>query len=178
MMSEFEFFHGVVFARMLHATQQQLIIKPYSPVDNATYLVNGKGLYIKYSSKRLSPWRFSFQKRHQDRIVEMKKDLGQVFVLLVCNDDGIVVLGFDELKQILNENYDSVEWISAARNSRQMYTIKGSDGKLRFKVGRDEFLNKIFSTELKRTPLQPPNENDGDERLPAPHGSVGEPSPT
>jgi hypothetical protein len=145
MISEFEFFHGVVFARMLHATQRQLSIKPYSTSDNAAYVVDDtKGIYIKYSSKRLSPWRFSFQKRHQETILEMKKNIGAVFLLLVCNDDGVVVLTFDELKQILHEDHETVEWISATRNRRQMYSIKGSDGKLSFKVGRDEFLHKIF----------------------------------
>jgi len=145
MIGEFEFFHGVVFARMLHATQRQLSIRPYSASDNAAYLIDGTmGIYIKYSSKRLSPWRFSFHKRHQDKISEMKRDIGEVFLLLVCNDDGVVVLTFDELKQILNEDNDTVEWISAARNRRQMYSIKGSDGKLSFKVGRDEFLSKMF----------------------------------
>jgi hypothetical protein len=145
MISEFEFFHGVVFARMLHTTQRQLSIKPYSASDNATYLVDGRmGIYIKYSTKRLSPWRFSFQKRHQDKISEMKRDVGEVFVLLVCNDDGVVVLTFAELKQILNENHETVEWVSATRNRRQMYSIKGSDGNLSFKVGRDEFLTKMF----------------------------------
>jgi len=63
----------------------------------------------------------------------------------VCNDDGVVVLTFDELKQILNEDYEEVEWISASRNRRQMYSIKGSDGKLSFKVGKDEFLIKMFN---------------------------------
>lgn len=147
MISEFEFFHGVVFARILHATQRQLSIKPYSASDNAAYVVDdAKGIYIKYSSKRLSPWRFSFQKRHRETILEMRKNTGEVFVLLVCNDDGVVVLTFDELKQILGENHETVEWISATRNRRQMYSIKGSDGKLSFKVGRDEFLSKMFST--------------------------------
>jgi hypothetical protein len=145
MISEFEFFHGVVFARMLHATQRQLSIKPYSLSDNAAYVVDGdKGIYIKYSSKRLSPWRFSFQQRHQDKMLEMKKTIGAVFLILVCNDDGVVVLTFDELKQILDENHEAVEWISASRNRRQMYSIKGSDGKLSFKVGKDEFLGKLF----------------------------------
>jgi hypothetical protein len=148
MISEFEFFHGVVFARMLHATQRQLSIKPYSLSDNAAYVVDGdKGIYIKYSSKRLSPWRFSFQQRHQDKMLEMKKMIGAVFLILVCNDDGVVVLTFDELRQILDENHEAVEWISASRNRRQMYSIKGSDGKLSFKVGRDEFLGKLFGPE-------------------------------
>jgi hypothetical protein len=145
MISEFEFFHGAAFARLLHATQRQLSIRPYSTSDNAAYVVDEtKGIYIKYSAKRLSPWHFSFQKRHQETILEMKKNIGAVFLLLVCNDDGVVVLTFDELKQILDETHESVEWISATRNRRQMYSIKGSDGKLSFKVGRDEFLHKMF----------------------------------
>jgi hypothetical protein len=145
MISEFEFFHGVVFAHILHATRYQLSIKVYSESDNAAYLLDEtKGVYIKYSTKRLSPWHFSFQKRHQDAIREMKAHLKEVFVLLVCNDDGVVVLTFDELKQILDQNHESVEWISATRNRRQMYSIKGSDGKLNFKVGKNEFLGKMF----------------------------------
>ena len=146
MINEFEFYHGVTFARMLHTTQRELTSRPYSESDNAAYVVNGSlGIYIKYSSKRLSPWRFSFQKRHRDRISEMKDSLSQVFLLLVCNDDGVVILTFDEFKQILNETRGETDWISAARNPRQMYSIKGSDGKLSFKVGKDEFLEKIFN---------------------------------
>jgi hypothetical protein len=147
MINEFEFYHGVAFAKMLHTTQRELTIRAYSARDNAAYVVDGSmGVYIKYSSKRLSPWRFSFQRRHRDRINEMNDKLSQVFLLLVCNDDGVVVLTFDEFKQILNETRGETEWISAARNRRQMYSIKGSDGKLSFKVGKDEFREKMFKS--------------------------------
>ena len=119
MINEFELFHGVVFARMLHATQRQLSIRPYSASDNAAYVMdNSKGIYIKYSSKRLSPWRFSFQKRHQETILEMKRSLGEVFLLFVCNHDGVIVLTFAELKQILDEHHEAAEWISATRESQ------------------------------------------------------------
>lgn len=145
MINEFEFYHGVAFARMLHTSQRELNIKPYSPSDNAAYVVNGSiGIYIKYSSKRLSPWRFSFQPRHRDKIIEMKKAVGAVFVLLVCNDDGIVILTFEEFTQIIGGASGGTEWVSATRNRRQMYSIKGSDGKLGFKVGKDEFAEKLF----------------------------------
>ena len=147
MISEFEFYHGVAFARMLHATQKEVAIKPYSPSDNAAYLLDGSiGVYIKYSLKRLSPWRFSFQQRHREKIIEMKTNLENVFIFLVCNEDGIVVLTFEEFTQVLSETQESTEWISATRNRRQMYTIKGSDGKLGFKVGKDEFLGKLFGS--------------------------------
>ena len=71
MIGEFEFFHGAVLARMVHVTQKTVAVAPYSECDNASYVINNsKGVYIKYSTKRLSPWRFSFQKRHYDKVVE------------------------------------------------------------------------------------------------------------
>jgi hypothetical protein len=145
MISEFEFFHGAVLTRMLHATQQMMMIAPYSEFDNASYVVNErKGVYIKYSTKRLSPWRFSFQMRHYEMILEMKRDLGEVFVVLVCNDDGAVVLTFEEFRQVVTGESDTGQWISAARNRREMYLIKGSEGKLEFKIGKDDFSEKLF----------------------------------
>ncbi|MFA4853435.1 MAG: hypothetical protein WC868_11250, partial [Bacteroidales bacterium] len=145
MIKEFELYHGLVFARILHATQKPITIKPFPSQDNASYVLNDKlGIYIKYSTKRLSPWRFSFQKRHQDEILEMKNKVGDAFLLLVCNDNGIVAISFDELKQILNEKHDQVEWISAARGKREMFAVKGSDGELEFKIGRKDFPGKLF----------------------------------
>jgi hypothetical protein len=153
MINEFEFFHGAVLARMLHATQQTMAVSPYSEFDNASYVINENvGVYIKYSTKRLSPWRFSFQKRHHEMIMQMNHDLGHVFVVLVCNDDGAVVLAFDEFREVVKSGSTTGQWISAARNRGQMYLIKGSDGKLSFKVGKDEFSEKIFK-------LQSPNSN-------------------
>jgi hypothetical protein len=146
MISEFEFFHGAVFARMLHSGQAVLSIKPYSESDNAAYVVNdSKAVYIKYSTKRLSPWRFSFQPRHHEMILEMKGNMGEVFICLVCNDDGVVVLSFDEFQEVVKADGGAVEWLSAARNKRQMYLVKGPLGRLTFKVGKDDFSGKLFT---------------------------------
>lgn len=151
MIGEFEFFHGAVFARMLHSGQQVLSIKPYSESDNAAYVVNdNKAIYIKYCTKRLSPWRFSFQPRHHELILQMKEDKGEVFICLVCNDDGVVVLTFDEFQEVVKADGGTVEWLSAARNKRQMYLVKGPLGKLTFKVGKDDFAGKVFAS-----PIQP-----------------------
>ena len=145
MISEFEYFQGAVIARMLHATQQTMMIAPYSEIDNASYIINAsKGVYIKYCSNRMSPWRFSFPRRHYEMILEMKRDLAEVFVVLVCNDDGAVVLTFEEFRQMVTSESDTGQWISAARNSGEMYLIKCSDRKLEFKIGKDDFSEKIF----------------------------------
>lgn len=93
----------------------------------------------------MTPWRFSFKKEHQQEIEQMKNELREVFLLLVCNDDGIVCLDYSELKQILDDQHDDIEWISATRHKREMYAVKGSDGKLGFKIGPNDFPEKLFN---------------------------------
>ena len=149
MIREFEFYHGAVLAKLLHESGRSVTIEPFPSESNASYVVNKNiGLFIKHSAKRMSPWRFSFSTEHQNEILEMKNKLGEVFLLLVCGEDGIVSLSFDELKSILNETHDPVEWISVARNKNTHYTVKGSDGSLGYKISHKDFPRKLFEKEV------------------------------
>ncbi len=144
MIKEFEFYHGAVLSRLTHANKP-ISLKLYPTSSNSSYVINDKiGVFIKYSSKRMSPWSFSFRMEHQDEILKIKESLGKVFLLLVCHDDGIVALSFDELKFILDEKHDEVEWIRISRRPREKYSVKGSDGKLKFKIGGNEFPSKVI----------------------------------
>lgn len=146
MIKEFEFFHGLVFARILHATQRPLSLKPVKSASNSSYVLNDNiGLYIKYCAKRMTPWRFTFKPEHQKEIDSMMDGLKNVFLLLVCNDDGVVCLSYLELKKLLDNQHKPIEWISATRQKREMYTVRGSDGELDFKIGQNEFPEKLFS---------------------------------
>lgn len=148
MINEFEFFHGAFFARMLNKGRN-FSVQSFPSKSNASYIINDNvGIYIKYSKKRLTPWRFSFLEEHQKEIREMKERLKDVLIILICNDDGIVALTHAELKQVLNEDYKQAEWVSVTRRKREMYLVKGSDGKLSCKVGESEYLQKIFGQEL------------------------------
>jgi hypothetical protein len=145
MIREFEFYHGVVFSKLVHHFSEGVSVKTYPSTSNASYILNDNiGLYVKHSAKRITPWRFSFQKIHQDEIAQMKAELGNVFVILVCGDDGVVTLSFDELKIILNEIHEEIEWISASRSANKEYSIKGSDGVLNKKVGKNDFPKKLL----------------------------------
>ncbi len=144
MISEFEFYHGAALSRLLHGGKK-LEVSTYSSSGNASYVLNGAtGIFIKHSKKRMSPWRFTFKKEHQDEIRELKSSFGEVFLLLICHSDGIVALNYDELKELLNEFHDEYEWISLGRNRRQEYEVKGSDGKLKWKIAKNEFPSKIY----------------------------------
>lgn len=74
----------------------------------------------------------------------MRQLLKDIIIVFVCNDDGVVALSYPELKQILNEEYKQAEWVSISRKKREMYLVKGSDGKLNFKIGESDFVKKIF----------------------------------
>jgi len=145
MIKEYEFYHGVVFTKLIHGIDEISCVRAYNKTNNAAYVLNeGVGLYIKHSSKRMSPWNFSFLKSHQDELLEMTATLKEVFLILVCGEDGVVTLGFNDIKKILNEVHGNIEWISASRPPRKEYTVKGSDGSLGRKVGKNDFPKKII----------------------------------
>ena len=143
MIDEYELYHGAVFSILLK--KRKIEIEPYKSNNKCSYILGGKnGIFIKHSVKRRSPWYFSFSKNHQDDIKDMNQKLNKVFLLLVCGKDGIVCLSFNELKNVLDENYLESESIGIHRNKRQKYLVKGTDGKLRYKIGINEFPNKIL----------------------------------
>lgn len=147
MIKEFEQYHGAVFSRLLHKTQNKIAIRTYPSQSNASYILDEKmGLYIKHSTKRMSPWIFTFKKTHQDEILEMKKKLEEVFIVFVCYTDGIVCISFDELKLILDQYHEEVEWVRICRRPREKYALVGKDGHLKFKIGENEFPKKLLDT--------------------------------
>jgi hypothetical protein len=93
----------------------------------------------------MTPWRFTFNKQHQGEIDSMKTNFKNVFLILVCNNDGVICLNYSELKGILDNQHDPIEWISATRHKRKMYSVKGSNGELDFKIGQNDFPEKIFT---------------------------------
>ena len=139
MIKDFEFYHGAVLAKIAQSSDK-VIINPYPSRSHCSYIVNGKvGLYIKHSSNRLTPWGFSFAKEHQDEIQAMAAELDDVFVALVCGRDGIACLSYEQLKMVLDEEHGDHEWVRISRRPREKYAVKGSNGKLKFKIADTHF---------------------------------------
>ena len=76
--------------------------------------------------------------------MDLYKIYENVVILLVCRDDGIVGLDFSELKEILDNNHEEVEWIGVKRRKGELYQVSGSDVKLKYKVAQKDFLKKIL----------------------------------
>lgn len=145
MIKDFQFYHGAALGGLIRANQG-ITLRAYKTKSNSSYVINDTvGLYIKYSTKRMPPWQFSFTKEHQDEILDMKNSYQDVFILLVCGKDGVACLSFSELKHVLDDYHDQMETIAVSRQHGQMYRVAGTDGKLEHKLALSEFPTKILN---------------------------------
>ena len=103
------------------------------------------GCYIKTSRARRSPWRYTFIKEHQAEIEEMKKETDQVFVLLLAGTDGVALLAYEQLKKLLDEQFEDNEWLSVSRKFNQYYRVDGHDGKKKLNVPKNSFPSDIVA---------------------------------
>ena len=163
-----EKYYGAVILRLISDLGEKLPKDKFSisgGESNSAFLIEGNtpsifgkgsyasaGIFIKISNKRLSPWRYTFLKKHQDEIVTLYEKCGQVYIAFVCGDDGIACIDFDELKSILDEHHEEQEWVSVSRKLNQNYRVKGNDGIYSKALSRANFPKNIttyFERKLK-----------------------------
>lgn len=142
-MYDYTFFHGSALVRVAQDSKTYGI-KLYS--GNNGYLVNDVAcIYLKHSSKRLSPWTFTFLPEHIKEVAEIRKQIKDVYIVLICGSDGICCLNFNELSQlVLIGDFDKSKHIRISRSRGEKYGVSGSDGKLNHKIGNSDFPRKIF----------------------------------
>lgn len=142
---EFEFYHGVALCKIIHNAPYTMI-KLYSGSSNSSYVINNNiGIFIKYSTKRMSPWQFTFTRKHIDELFEMIQKLKDVYLVLVCKDNGIVCLTSEEIKVLIDNDLNKTQSLLVARKSREKFRVScGRGGNLKFKIANNEFPAKIF----------------------------------
>lgn len=102
------------------------------------------GIFIKISRKRISPWRYTFKREHQEEVEEMKLSADDTYVALVSGMDGIALLTYSNLKKLLDYNYEETEWLSVSRKFNEYYRVDGNDGKKKLNIPKSNFPSKIL----------------------------------
>jgi len=135
MIKEFEMFHGIVLSRLTHKFGQ-IQISSMVNGDNSSYVINGSiAIYIKFSKKRLTPWQFTFTNEHFNKIMVLSNQYPKVYVVFVCNDDGICCISLEEfLINITNIEVNCTKSILISRSKNEQYGVSGTDGKLKYKI--------------------------------------------
>ena len=151
--------HGAVFSQLLTSMAEELpevFVRLREGRDRSAYVLDLQsenssetfrvGLYLKHSSARRSPWRYTFLKAHQEEIRSLEQACNAVFVIFINADDGIACVRYDQFKKLLDEIFEEAEWISVTRKLYQPYHIAGKDGRLDRTLPRNSFPGSIIET--------------------------------
>lgn len=142
-MLNYTFYHGSALVRLI---QEQRTYGTKLYFGNNCYLVNNEScIYFKHSTKRISPWQFTFMPEHLQEIANIESGCKRLFVVLICGEDGICCLNYKEIAQlILVGNIDQSKSIRISRGPREKYTVSGTDGELNHKIGDNDFPRRLF----------------------------------
>jgi hypothetical protein len=101
---------------------------------------------IKYSTKKRSPWGFTFTQSEQ-ALLRVKAEQSTIVLGLICGADGIAALRYDAYVTIAGHNTSAFH-ISCYRSHGQHYEIKGPDGALEGKVPPSRWKGILLREEL------------------------------
>ncbi|MCY4420216.1 MAG: hypothetical protein OXC42_03045 [Gammaproteobacteria bacterium] len=129
-MADYEQYHGLVVRELAVELPDGIHIKAHDihGIVNCFIVNEVIGLFIKHSSKRLSPWVFSFTKDNLTEIQLLSEDTEKTYICLVCGYDGFLTLSLNEFNQIASRKKgDTSLNLHVKRRKRQMYIVGGRE---------------------------------------------------
>ncbi|WP_324412718.1 hypothetical protein [Bradyrhizobium sp.] len=138
MLDDYEFYQGAVLRRLIVETDYSTSFRPFVREGRMNaFVVNGRiGVYMKHSSKRMSPWRFTFTIEQAADLLDLEHKFPDSFVVFVCGTDGLVTVSFADLHTIVSFEESENAWVSISRPPRNQYEVAGNRGELPNKVAR------------------------------------------
>lgn len=117
------------------------------------YVVNdGVFLFIKYTTKSRTPWRFTFDQEDVDRANRMAQEYGTVLIPMVCAGDGVCVITWDEGVLLLG---NVPGFIAVARKHHEQYAVWGAYEDMKGKVSLSRWPSLAFDTHQSRVNQSP-----------------------
>jgi hypothetical protein len=138
MPDDYEFYQGAVLRQLVVGSDISLSFRPFVREGRiAAFVMNGRvGIYVKHSSKRMSPWRFTFTIEQAADLLDLEARYPDSFLVFVCESDGVVALSFAELHSLVDFTQSDNAWVTISRPPRAQYHITGNRGELDRKVSR------------------------------------------
>jgi hypothetical protein len=147
MIPEVDRYQGVVFRQILvaHGQSAKIGVADLSGRVDA-FSIEGAAFQIKHSSKRLSPWQFTYLPENLAELAALRESFSPVWVFLVCGVDGVLGVSLEELTAIAQLGEGGAAWVRVSRSRNSMYHVSGALGELpRAKPrGVESFLAEVF----------------------------------
>jgi hypothetical protein len=127
MIPEYKFYHGAVLAELVHRCAIPMQIDELHEVGRlSSYVLDSRvGVQIKHSRARLRPWHFTFTKLNISELQDLCHSFARVYVVLVCNTDGMVCLDIEEFLATLGSGESDQGWIRVDRPRGKWYEVSG-----------------------------------------------------
>jgi len=137
MIDKREFYHGAALICLLEDARCQQVRK-----HEFGYIVNDAAfVFLKYTTKPRSPWRFSFSVDEVQRLNLLASQFRKIIIAMVCGGDGICAVSWRDASNLLGNN---TGWISARRKFKEQYAVAGQVGQLHGKVSLNEWPSVVF----------------------------------
>jgi len=128
MLAEYKLFHGAVLSELIDIAEDDISIGELKEEGRlSSYILNGCiGVQIKHSTARLPPWYFTVTKANAIELSELARVYRSVFVVLVCNLDGMVTLAIEDFAKLVEAGDSDQAWLRVDRSKRQWYSVSGN----------------------------------------------------
>jgi hypothetical protein len=129
--AELDRYHGVVLRQLLVHFGRPVgfgIADLAGRVD--AFSVESSAFQIKHSSKRLSPWRFTYLQENLDELKALSERFERTWIFLVCGVDGVVGMSIEEFNSIVQIGDGGAAWVRVKRSRNSMYRVGGVLGDL------------------------------------------------
>lgn len=138
MSNEYEFYQGIVLRRLVIESEHSLMLRPFVKEGRiSAFVVNARfGVFIKHSTKRMSPWRFTFNLEQASDLLDLEGKYFDSFVIFVCGDDGLVTLDVGSLHEIVSFQESEKAWVRIDRSPHSQYAVSGNRAELHRKVAQ------------------------------------------
>lgn len=138
MIPEYKLYHGAVLAELVDELTIDVKIGELREDGRlSAYIIDSQvGLYIKHSASRLAPWNFTFTTANAHDLLELRRRCRDVFIVLVCWQDGMVCLELTEVIDVLRAGASDQAWIRIDRLKGCSYSVIASGGELPRKMSK------------------------------------------
>lgn len=131
MINEVERYQGVVLRELVVAFGECArigVADVSGRVDS--FCIERAAFQIKYSTKRLSPWRFTYMPENLRELESLADGYPIVWAMLVCGQDGVVGVSLEEFRSIVRVGAVEPAWLRVSRSRNAMYRVGGALGDL------------------------------------------------
>jgi len=135
MTPEYKFYHGAVLAELVDRSKRAITIDELTEYGRlSSYVLNGNiGIYVKHSAQRLHPWPFTFTRPNLVELLRLQSICDEVFLVLVCEADGMVCLAMNEAVELLQPTSSDQAWLRVDRKRGEWYAVASGGGGLPYK---------------------------------------------